>query len=91
VVAHRAGAYAAVVDHLYPVRHRIRRIGASHAQRDLFEQLLIDSAVRGRRFAEARELLAERLAKRPNNHWGIVQRRAVPVAPSPTTLDQANA
>jgi hypothetical protein len=43
----------------------VKRIGASHAQRDLFDQLLIDAAVRGRRHAEARELLSERLARRP--------------------------
>jgi tetratricopeptide (TPR) repeat protein len=77
VVAHRRGAYGEVVDHLYPVRRRVRRIGASHAQRDLFHQLLIDAACRGRRYDEARTLLAERLAWRPNNRWGLRQQRAV--------------
>jgi hypothetical protein len=76
-VAHRAGAYGAAVDHLYPVRRRIKRIGASHAQRDLFEQLLIDAAWRGGRHAEARELLAERLAWRPGNRWGMKLQRAL--------------
>ena len=77
VVAHRDGAYGDVVDHLYPVRRRIRRIGASHAQRDLFDQLLIDAAWRGRRVDEARELLAERLRWRPNNRWGLRLQRAI--------------
>ena len=77
VVAHRGGAYGAAVDHLYPVRRRIKRIGASHAQRDLFEQLLIDAAWRGGRHAEARELLAERLAWRPGNRWGIKLQRVL--------------
>jgi tetratricopeptide (TPR) repeat protein len=77
VVAHRVGAYGAAVDHLYPVRRRIKRIGASHAQRDLFEQLLIDAAWRGGRHAEARELLAERLAWRPGNRWGMKLQRAL--------------
>jgi tetratricopeptide (TPR) repeat protein len=77
VVAHRRGAYGATVDELMPVRRRIRRIGASHAQRDVFDQLLIDSAVRGRRFGEARELLAERLASRPNNRWGLRHQRII--------------
>jgi tetratricopeptide (TPR) repeat protein len=77
VVAHRDGAYDAVVDHLYPVRRRIRRIGASHAQRDLFDQLLLDAAWRGRRVDVARELLADRLRWRPNNRWGLRLQRAI--------------
>jgi tetratricopeptide (TPR) repeat protein len=77
VVAHRAGDYGAVVDDLLPVRQRVKRIGASHAQRDLFEQLLIDAAVRGRRHAEARELLSERLARRPNNRWALRQQSSI--------------
>jgi tetratricopeptide (TPR) repeat protein len=85
VVAHRRGAYSEAVDHLYPVRHRIRRIGASHAQRDLFHQLLIDAACRGRRYDEARTLLAERLAWRPNNRWGLRQQHAVQQHPVRTS------
>ena len=49
----RQGAYGEAVDHLFPVRSGIRRIGGSHAQRDLFEQLLIDAAWRGGRLEEA--------------------------------------
>ena len=77
IVAHRAGSYGAAVDQLYPVRHLIKRIGASHAQRDLFHQLLIDAAWRGGRHAEARELLAERLVWRPGNRWGLKLQRAL--------------
>ncbi len=85
VVAHRRGAYGEVVDHLYPVRHRIRRVGASHAQRDLFHQLLIDAACRAQRNDEARELLAERLAWRPNNRWGVRQQRTIRAANAATS------
>src|SRR5262249_26997709 len=70
VVAHRRGAYGDVVDQLMPVRREFRRIGGSHAQRDLFDQLLIDAAWRGRRFDVATELLAERTTRRPRNIWG---------------------
>lgn len=70
VVAHRRGDYGVVVDLLAPVRDRIKRIGGSHAQRDLFEQLLIDAAWRARRLPVADELLAERTTKRPRNIWG---------------------
>ncbi|HEY2376347.1 MAG TPA: tetratricopeptide repeat protein [Gemmatimonadaceae bacterium] len=70
VVAHRRGAFRKVVEELMPVRDRFRRIGASHAQRDIFEQLLIDAAWRDRQLHVARELLAERTATRPGNMWG---------------------
>lgn len=70
VVAHRRGAFGDVVAQLMPVRERFRRIGASHAQRDIFDQLLIDAAMRSRQFHVARELLAERLTRRPGNLWG---------------------
>jgi tetratricopeptide (TPR) repeat protein len=69
VCAHRQGRYNEVVATLAPVRHEIRRIGGSHAQRDVFEQLLIDAAWRGQHYALAAELLAERTAGRPRNLW----------------------
>jgi len=70
VLAHRRGAYGEVVQLLMPVRHEFRRIGGSHAQRDLFDQLLIDAAWRGRRLDTAGDLLAERTTRRPRNIWG---------------------
>ena len=42
-------------------------MGASHAQRDVFAQLLNESALRGRRFRLARGLLAERVELRPRS------------------------
>lgn len=85
VIAHRRGAYAEVVDELLPVRRRLRRIGASHAQRDVFDQLLIDAAIRGHRLSDARALLAERLTRRPNNRWGIQHQRAVQATDPPVS------
>jgi tetratricopeptide (TPR) repeat protein len=70
VVAHRRGAYGDVVDELLPVRRHVRQIGGSHAQRDVFEQLLIDAAWRARRLDVAAALLAERTVRRPGNLWG---------------------
>jgi tetratricopeptide (TPR) repeat protein len=69
VWAHRRGRYADAVAALAPVRRDIRRIGGSHAQRDVFEQLLIDAAWRGRQHELAADLLAERTARRPRNIW----------------------
>lgn len=67
--AHRRGDYARATELLLPLREGFRRVGGSHAQRDLFAKLLIDSAVRAGRADVARELLRERLAARPNNRW----------------------
>ncbi len=46
VLAHRKRDYARVVSLLAPVRHDLPLIGGSHAQRDLFYQLLIHAAAR---------------------------------------------
>jgi hypothetical protein len=70
VAAHRRGLFGDVVSELVPVRTQFRRIGGSHAQRDLFDQLLIDSAWRSNQLDVAAELLAERVARRPRNIWG---------------------
>ena len=70
LLAHRRGDYARAIEDLLPVRHTIRRIGGSHAQRDLFEEMLIDSVLRGGRFDQAKALLADRLQHRPRNAWG---------------------
>ncbi|HEX4195404.1 MAG TPA: tetratricopeptide repeat protein [Stellaceae bacterium] len=68
-VAHRDGDYARATDLLWPLRASFHRVGGSHAQRDLFAKLLIDSAMRAGRAEIARALLSERLAVRPDNRW----------------------
>jgi tetratricopeptide (TPR) repeat protein len=68
-VAHRNHQYSQAADLLLPVKDLICRVGGSHAQRDLFEQMLIDSTIRGHRPLVARTLLSERLAKRPCDLW----------------------
>jgi len=70
IVAYRRGDYARCVERLWPIRRALFRIGGSHAQRDLFMQMLTDAALRAGRTAMVRALLAERLALRPGNHWG---------------------
>ena len=69
-VAEAIGAYyegdaSRAVDLLAPARHELWRIGGSHAQRDLFTQLLIAAALKAGRLREARALLAERLGEKP--------------------------
>jgi tetratricopeptide (TPR) repeat protein len=69
IVAHRNRNYSRAVDLLLPVKDSICRIGGSHAQRDLFEQLLIDSTLRSRQLPVAKSLLWRSIAKRPNDLW----------------------
>jgi tetratricopeptide (TPR) repeat protein len=65
-VAWRHKDHARVVDRLAPVRRELWRIGGSHAQRDLFVLMLLDSAIKTGNRALERALRAERAALRPN-------------------------
>jgi hypothetical protein len=49
VLAHRRGEHARVIDLMAPVRHDMHLMGGSHAQRDVFYQMLIDAARRAGR------------------------------------------
>ena len=68
-LAHRRRDYGRALDLLLPVRDKVREIGGSHAQRDLFAQLAIDAAVKAGRREDALSLLHARLAARPGNGW----------------------
>jgi tetratricopeptide (TPR) repeat protein len=57
-LAHRRGEHSKVVDLLKPRQAQIRLLGGSNAQRDLFFQMLIDSAMR----AERRDVVAAMIA-----------------------------
>ena len=46
IAAHRAGDYVRAVTWPPPPRGRLQGIGGSHTQRDLFQQLLADAAIR---------------------------------------------
>lgn len=63
-LAHRRGQHGSVVDLLAPRREQIRLLGGSNAQRDLFMQMLIDSAVRADRRDVVDEMIAHETATR---------------------------
>jgi tetratricopeptide (TPR) repeat protein len=67
ILAYRNGDYGGCVDALYPVRFETRRMGGSHAQRDVFHQILIEAAIRAGRLPLARALLSERLQQKPRS------------------------
>ncbi|HWQ37288.1 MAG TPA: tetratricopeptide repeat protein [Burkholderiales bacterium] len=69
LLQYRAGHFERAVDCILPLRDEIRLIGGSHAQRDLFDQVLIDAAWKDRRYTLARALLSERAQARPRNAW----------------------
>ncbi len=57
--------YEDVVKTMLPKRHLYQSIGGSHAQRDLLNQLLINSAVKSKKLDVASSLLSERLEIKP--------------------------
>jgi tetratricopeptide (TPR) repeat protein len=87
MVAHRNHHYSRAADLLLPVKDLICRVGGSHAQRDLFEHLLIDSTLQSHRLRLAQTLLRERIAKRPRDLWAWRQLESV----SQTLEDRENA
>lgn len=62
--AHRRGDHARVVDLLDPRQPKIRLLGGSNAQRDLFFQMLIDSAMKADRRDVVSAMIAHETATR---------------------------
>ena len=69
LLAFAEGDYAVVIDTLLEMRHEMTALGGSHAQQDIFTQILIESALRDGRTSLARSLLGERTQLRPGNEW----------------------
>ncbi len=87
VIAFTEGRHDDVVDELWPIRARFQRFGGSHAQRDLLQRTLTDSAIRSGQLELARALLNERLSQRDTSIYGlrrqasVLRRRARPMRP----------
>ncbi len=75
ILAYRDGANERAVDLLWPIRADWQRLGASHAQRDILVQILLDASLKAGRVDQARDLVAERDALRPES-TGFRQRWA---------------
>lgn len=67
ILSHAKGDFGAAVDILLPIRYELACVGGSHAQRDIFAQYLIESALKDGQVPLARALLAERTALFPEN------------------------
>ncbi len=73
MIAYEGGDYDKATDLFWPLRHDIVSIGGSHAQRDLFAQIMCDAAVHSSKRAVARSLLSERVLSRATKkkNWQI--------------------
>ena len=65
VLAHRRGQHERAVTLMTPVLERLHELGGSHAQRDVLEQLYLDSSVKSNRAPEVRRLLDGLAARFP--------------------------
>jgi hypothetical protein len=74
------GDYVQSVASLEPIRHDWQRLGGSHAQRDIFQQILIEASLRAGFVQLADALLRERLAARQGrNHFALKRLANMPV------------
>lgn len=67
LMAHAQGDFEQAVLLLAPVRQQLWRIGGSHAQRDLFEQILLDARLRAGHWDAARKTLEHRKSWEPES------------------------
>lgn len=67
LLAHARGDYASAIDELGQALPRLVEIGGSHAQRDLFGQVWLDSMIRAGRLAGAQNLLAQQVRSQPES------------------------
>jgi tetratricopeptide (TPR) repeat protein len=63
------GEYRRAADSIEPVRPRFIELGGSRAQRDVFEDTLLEACFRAGQADRAGRLLAERLARRQDHPW----------------------
>lgn len=66
LLAHARGEWGTAATHLAEALPRLLRLGGSHAQRDLFEQVLLDANLRSGRLLEAQQMLEGRRKYDPN-------------------------
>ncbi|WP_454713989.1 tetratricopeptide repeat protein [Caulobacter segnis] len=74
LVAHTRGSFEAALRGLRAALPRLAEIGGSHAQRDLFEQLILDALIRAGRLSEAQQTLELRRGFDPD---GVPLNRAL--------------
>ena len=66
IAAFTKGKYDEAVEQFEPVFPQLTRLGGSHAQREVFEDTLLEAYLRSGRCDRAEELLRARLSRRPS-------------------------
>jgi tetratricopeptide (TPR) repeat protein len=66
ISAFAQGAYDKAIQWIEPIAGQIVRIGGSNAQREVFEDTLLEAYLRAGRYAHAEALLRQRLGRRPS-------------------------
>jgi hypothetical protein len=74
VIAFTEGRHDDVVNELLPIRRKFNHFGGSHAQRDLLQRTLTESAIGSGRLDLARALVDERLSNRDTSVYGWLRR-----------------
>jgi tetratricopeptide (TPR) repeat protein len=69
LAAHAQGQFADAARWLESAAPGLHHLGGSHEQRDLYELVELDAALRSGRTSQARRLLARRVASRPSVAW----------------------
>ncbi len=74
LLAYKEQRYSAAADLLLAVRPQVQLAGGSHAQRDVFEQITLESVLKSGRTTLAERLLNERLESRGGSNRFAVKR-----------------
>lgn len=72
IVAYAKGDYARTVACLHPIHQRIIGIGGSHAQRELFSDILLDAALHTREYDVASAIIETKRRSRPDRPLALV-------------------
>ena len=67
LLAHARGCFRATREKLGPVMGRLREVGGSHAQRDLFEQVFVDALMHDGDWVAAQQALEQRRLGNPGS------------------------
>ena len=69
MIALKSGNASSAQQTLGAIRHDIFQIGGSHAQRDLFDRMLVRAAMDAGDYDATRSLLNSRISARPRMGW----------------------
>ena len=85
LLAHAHGNFVSTVEHMSDALPRMIEIGGSHAQRDLFEQVLLDALIKTDRNVPVQQMLELRRLRRdsvPSTHRGTESDLCAPRPPA---------